>query len=484
MAIKIYNTLTRELSEFTPLTPDTKEVRMYVCGVTVYDECHLGHARSAFVFDFIRRYLRYRGYKVKFVKNITDVDDKIINKAREEIADAKSPLYGLDLNDAVREVAARYTKSFYEDMDSIGIERPDIEPKATEHIKDMIKTISILIEKGHAYVSGGDVYFDVRKFKGYGRLSNQDLNQMLEGARIEVGGKKKDPLDFALWKAAKENEPKWDSPWGPGRPGWHIECSAMSAKYLGDNFDIHGGGRDLIFPHHENEIAQSECATGKPFANYWIHNGLLAINGEKMSKSLGNYVSMKDVLSRYSSDVLKLFFLGAHYSHPIDFSWEKMEATKSAYERFTTLFNKINREAGPVEAITAGAGTSNADIVKLRQQFETAMDDNFNTPSAIGALFEMVSLSNKILEKKPQNYRFMLKYSLNTIKELGAILGLVFTDTSADIADTEIKRLIEKRQELRKEGKFSEADKIREDLKKKGIMIEDGKGATYLKRRD
>ncbi|MDP2942655.1 MAG: cysteine--tRNA ligase [Candidatus Omnitrophota bacterium] len=481
MAIKIYNTLTRELSEFTPLTPDTKEVKMYVCGVTVYDECHLGHARSAFVFDFIRRYLRYRGYKVKFVKNITDVDDKIINKAREEIADAKSPF---DLNDAVREVAARYTKSFYEDMDSIGIERPDIEPKATEHIKDMIKTISVLIEKGHAYVSGGDVYFDVRKFKGYGRLSNQDLDQMLEGARIEVGGKKKDPLDFALWKAAKENEPKWDSPWGPGRPGWHIECSVMSMKYLGDRLDIHGGGRDLIFPHHENEIAQSECATGKPFANYWIHNGLLTINGEKMAKSLGNYVSIKDALSRYSADILKLFFLGAHYSHPIDFSWEKMEATKSAYGRFMTLFNKINREIGPIDTITAGAGTSNADIVKLRQQFETAMDDNFNTPSAIGALFEMVSLSNKILEKKPQNYRFMLKYSLNTIKELGAILGLVFTDTSADITDTEIKRLIEKRQELRKEGKFSEADKIREDLKKKGIMIEDGKGATYLKRRD
>ena len=484
MAIKIYNTLTRELSEFTPLAPDTKEAKMYVCGVTVYDECHLGHARSAFIFDFIRRYLKYRGYKVKFVKNITDVDDKIINKARGETADAKSPLYGLDLNDAVREVAARYTKSFYEDMDAIGIERPDIEPKATEHIKDMIKTIGVLIEKGYAYVSGGDVYFDVRKFKGYGRLSNQDLDQMLEGARIEVGEKKKDALDFALWKAAKENEPKWDSPWGPGRPGWHIECSVMSTKYLGDRFDIHGCGRDLIFPHHENEIAQSECATGKPFANYWIHNGLLTINGEKMAKSLGNYVSIKDVLSRYSADILKLFFLSAHYSHPVDFSWDKMEATKSAYERFTTLFNKINREVGPLEAITAGADTSNADIFKLKQQFEAAMDDNFNTPSAIGALFEMVSFSNKILEKKPQYHQFMLKYSFNTIKELGKVLGLEFKDISADISDSDIKQLIAKREELRKQRKFTEADKIREDLKKKGIMIEDGKGATYLKRRD
>ncbi len=480
MPIKIFNTLTRKLEEFKSITPG--QVNVYVCGVTVYDECHLGHARSAFIFDFIRRYFKYRGYHVKFVKNITDIDDKIINKARGEISDAKSPLYRLGLNDAVREVAARYTKSLYEDMDAIGIERPDIEPKATEHIKDMINTISALIGNGHAYVSGGDVYFDVRKFKGYGCLSNQDLDEMLEGTRIEFGEKKKDPLDFALWKAAKENEPKWESPWGPGRPGWHIECSVMSTKYLGDRFDIHGGGRDLIFPHHENEIAQSECATGGPFSNYWIHNGLLTINGEKMSKSLGNYVSIKDVLNRYSSDVLKLFFLGPHYAHPIDFSWEKMEATKNAYERFTTLFNKINREIGPVDKVTSGADTSSGDIIKLRQQFETAMDDNFNTPSAIGALFEMVSLTNKILEKKPQNYRFMLKYSFDSIKELGAVLGLVFTDAPADIADTEIKRLIEKRQELRKQGKFGEADSIREDLKKMGIKIEDGKGATYLRR--
>jgi len=482
MPLFIYNTLTRKTEEFHPIKAG--EARIYVCGVTVYDECHLGHARSAFIFDFIRRYLKYRGYNVKFVKNITDVDDKIINKAREETADTGSALYGLDLNDAVREVAARYTKSFCEDMDAFGIERPDVEPKATEHIKDMIKTITVLIEKGYAYTSGGDVYFDVRKFGKYGRLSNQDLDQMLEGARAEAGEKKKDPLDFALWKAAKENEPKWDSPWGPGRPGWHIECSVMSAGYLGDNFDIHGGGRDLIFPHHENEIAQSECATGKPFANYWIHNGLLTINGEKMAKSLGNYVSIKDALSRYSPDILKLFFLGVHYSHPVDFSREKMEATKSAYERFTTLFSKINREIGSVDAITGGADTSNVDIFKLKQQFEEAMDDNFNTPSAIGALFEMVSLTNKILEKKPQGYQFMLKYSLDTIKELGGVLGLSFKDDLAAVSDSEIKQLIEKREELRKQRKFKEADKIREELKKKGIIIEDGKGATYLRRGD
>lgn len=482
MSLFIYNTLTRKTEEFHPIKAG--EARIYVCGVTVYDECHLGHARSAFIFDFIRRYLKYRGYKVKFVKNITDVDDKIINKAREEIDDAKSPLYSLDLNNAVREVAARYTKGFCEDMDAIGIERPDVEPKATEHIKDMIKTITVLIEKGYAYTSGGDVYFDVRKFERYGALSNQNLDQMLEGARVEVGEKKKDPLDFALWKAAKENEPKWDSPWGPGRPGWHIECSVMSAKYLGENFDIHGGGRDLIFPHHENEIAQSECATGKRFANYWVHNGLLTINGEKMSKSLGNYVSIKDVLNRYSADILKLFFLSAHYSHPIDFSWEKMEATKNAYERFTALFNKIETETGSGEAEKSGADASNADIARLKQQFEEAMDDDFNTPSAIGALFEMVSLTNKILEKKPQGYRFVLKYSFDIIKELGGVLGLSFKDDLAAVSDSEIKQLIEKREELRKQRKFKEADKIREELKKKGIIIEDGKGATYLRRRD
>ncbi len=482
MPISIYNTLTGKLEEFKPVKPG--EVRMYVCGVTVYDECHLGHARSAFIFDFIRRYFRYRGYNIKFVKNITDVDDKIINKAKEEASDPKSSLHGLDLNEAVRQVADRYTKSTHEDMDALGIERPDVEPKATGHIGDMIETIDVLIGKGYAYVSGGDVYFDVRKFADYGKLSNQDKDQMLEGTRIEAGEKKNDPLDFALWKSAKENEPKWDSPWGPGRPGWHIECSVMSAKYLGENFDIHGGGRDLIFPHHENEMAQSECATGKSFANYWIHNGLLTINGEKMAKSLGNYVSIKDILSKYSPDILKLFFLGAHYSHPMDFSREKMEAAKSAYERFTVLFDKVDREIGPLKATTGGTDTSNADIFKFKERFEEAMDDNFNTPSAVGVLFEMISASNKILEKKPQNNQFMLKYAVDTIKELGGVLGLAFSrEAFGEISDIEVKALIAKREELRKQRKFKEADRIREELRQKGIILEDGKGATFSRRR-
>jgi len=479
MSIKIFNTLTRKLEEFKSITPG--QVNVYVCGVTVYDDCHLGHARSAFIFDLIRRYFRYRGYKVRFVKNITDVDDKIINKARGEMADAKSPLYGLDLNGAVREVAARYTESLYEDMDAIGIERPDIEPKATEHIEDMIKTINTLIEKGHAYVSGGDVYFDVRKFEGYGRLSNQDLDEMLEGARIEAAEKKKDPLDFALWKAAKENEPKWDSPWGPGRPGWHIECSVMSTKYLGDRLDIHGGGCDLIFPHHENEIAQSECATGKPFANYWIHNGLLTINGEKMAKSLGNYVSIKDVLSRYSSDILKLFFLGTHYSHPIDFSWEKMETAKNACERFRILFNKIGREIGGKEGL--GTADMDAGISNFKRQFEEAMDDNFNTPSALGALFETVSLCNIILEKKPQNYQLMLKYGFEMLRQSGGILGLTFDIPSSELSDLNVEMKIAARDAFRKQSKFKEADEIRGSLEKQGIVLEDVKGKTYWRRK-
>ncbi len=480
MAITIYNTLTRKIEEFKPIRPG--EVRMYVCGVTVYDECHIGHARSAFIFDCIRRHFKYRGYVVKFVKNITDVDDKIIDKAREELSASNSPLAGFSLNDAVKQVSERYTKRFYEDMGLLDIEKADMEPKATEHIPDMVKMIEALIEKGYAYQVNGDVYFEVRSYNKYGYLSHQDLDQILEGARVVVGEKKKDPLDFALWKAAKENEPEWRSPWGNGRPGWHIECSAMSTKYLGDNFDIHGGGRDLIFPHHENEIAQSECATGKPFANYWIHNGLLTINGEKMSKSAGNFVTIKDILNRYSSDILKLFFLGTHYSHPIDYSWEKMEATKNAYERFIILFNKIGREIGTREPSTSGADISNMDIFKFKQRFEEAMDDNFNTPLAIGALFDLVSFCNKVLDKKPEMYKFMLKYAKDTILELSGILGLTFQSSSKEVSDSEAQTAIRRREELRKQRKFTEADKIREDLKRKGIILEDEKDGTHWRR--
>ncbi len=476
MPILIHNTLTRKLEEFKPIK--ASEARMYVCGVTVYDECHLGHARSGFIFDFIRNYLGYRGYKVTFVKNITDVDDKIINRARAEVADKNSRLHGIDLNEAVKEIARRYTESFYGDMASLGIAKADKEPKATEHIKEIIKMIAALIDKGYAYAAGGDVYFDVRKFGGYGKLSNQDKDQMLEGTRSETSEKKRDALDFALWKSAKENEPEWDSPWGKGRPGWHIECSAMSTKYLGDNFDIHGGGRDLIFPHHENEIAQSECATGKPFANYWIHNGLLTIIGEKMSKSLGNYVSIKAVLARYPSDVLKIFFLGAHYSHPIDFTWEKMEAAKSGYERFLVLLDKIDRRLEGKGQVKA---KNNAEIGGLKAAFEAGMDDNFNTPAALGALFDLATAGNKILDRNED--ASVIKYLQSTLLELAGVLGLRFKNASNGMSDNEIQKLVDARIDAKKKRDFKESDRIREELGKNGIILEDDKGKTYWRRK-
>src|SRR3989338_2349450 len=324
MAIKIYNTLTRKKEEFKPIKDG--QVGMYVCGPTVYDVPHIGHARSAYVFDVIRRYFAYKGYKVEFVRNVTDVDEKIISKAKEEFK-------AEDLNSAVKKVSDKYLNVYHGCMEKLGIMRPDKEPKATEYIDKMRDFIKILIERGTAYVSGGDVYFDVRKASGYGKLSNQSFDMLESGARVAPGENKKDPLDFALWKSAKEGEPSWQSPWGNGRPGWHIECSVMSSDILGDEFDIHGGGIDLIFPHHENEAAQSQGA-GKKFARYWLHNGLLTINKEKMAKSLGNFITIEDILAKYPADVLKVLFLQTHYSHPVDFSWEKMEEEKKAWERF------------------------------------------------------------------------------------------------------------------------------------------------------
>ncbi|MCM8781953.1 MAG: cysteine--tRNA ligase, partial [Candidatus Omnitrophica bacterium] len=322
--MKIYNSLTRQKEKFVPLKKGC--VGMYVCGPTVYDEPHIGHLRSAYIFDVIRRYLVYKGYKVTFVRNVTDVDDKIIVKAKEEYpAD--------DINESVKKVSCKYLEFYHNAMDLFGIMQPDKEPRATEYIEKMKQFIKELIDRGVAYQTGGDVYFDISKTKDYGKLSNQKLEAMEVGARATCGEGKKDPLDFALWKSAKEGEPCWDSPWGKGRPGWHIECSVMSSDILGDEFDIHGGGIDLIFPHHENEIAQSECA-GKRFARYWIHNGLLTINGQKMAKSLGNFVTVKDFISKYHDvDFLKLFFLSAHYSHPIDFSDERIEEAKKNKER-------------------------------------------------------------------------------------------------------------------------------------------------------
>ena len=440
---------------------------MYTCGVTVYDECHIGHARSLYIFDLIRRYLKYRGFDVKFVRNITDIDDKIINRAKE-------------LKIGWQDLVNRYIERYYEDLAVLGIERADYEPRATENIADMIKYITALIAKGYAYPAGSDVYFDVRKFPKYGQLSRQNIDQMRDCVRIEPAECKRDPLDFALWKGSKEDEPFWDSPWGRGRPGWHIECSVMSQKYLKtDTLDIHAGGRDLVFPHHENEIAQSEALTGKHFAKYWIHHGLLTINGQKMAKSAGNFVTIKYFMERYKKiEFLKLFFLSAHYSHPVDFTEEKIEEAKKAYDRFRILFQKLGKE--PLGIVPESA---KGKIDQLKGQFEMAMDDDFNTPEALSVLFNMVNECNKMLSEERAKHRFALKYASKVIVDLGKILGLSFKDDQESMDDEWVNIAIAKRVRLKKEKKYKEADVIRKTLEQEGIILEDTKDGRTIWRR-
>ena len=460
MPISIYNSLTRKKEPFQPLNPP--QVNMYTCGVTVYDDCHIGHARSLYIFDVIRRYLKYRDYKVNFVRNITDIDDKIIKRANE-------------LEIEWSELVQRYIASYKRDLGLLGIregilDKDKEEPRATGNIPEMVAYIKDLVDKGYAYVTDSGVYFSVRKFKDYGKLSGQGIDQMLSGARIEPNEDKQDPLDFALWKKSKPGEPSWPSMWGDGRPGWHIECSVMSQKFLKtDTLDIHAGGRDLIFPHHENEIAQSEALTGKPFAKYWIHHGLLTINGQKMAKSSGNFITVKDILQKYNPDILKLFFLSAHYASPIDFSWEKIEQFKSAYERFATLFNKLDKQFD--RAMRDGSDIDSLDIHGYRKKFEEAMDDDFNMPRAISTLFELVNYCNLLLEKDKKNHELIFSYTV--ITNLGNILGLSFKYLSEDVPDSQVTILVEKRSELRKEGKFEEADLIRTMLEQKDIILED-----------
>lgn len=458
--MKIYNTLTRTKEELSPLKEGS--IGMYVCGPTVYDVPHIGHARSAYVFDVIRRYFLYKGYKVKFVRNVTDVDDKIINKAKEEFKDE-------DINVAVKKVSEKYLSIYHKCTDDLGIMQPDAEPKATEYIDKMKNFIGLLIKNGAAYESGGDVYFNIRKADNYGKLSNQSFEALESGARISPGESKKDPLDFALWKSAKEGEIFWDSPWGPGRPGWHIECSVMSSDILGDEFDMHGGGIDLIFPHHENEVAQSEAA-GNKFARFWIHNGLLTINKEKMAKSLGNFVTIEDVLKRYPADVLKILFLQTHYSHPVDFSWEKMEEAKKAYDRIDILREKLKKIILPKQ----GTGA----MRQFKQQFEEAMDDDFNTPKGLAVLFDMVNRCNILLESKDELKGFILCYAVDIMEEISSVLGLTFKEKEARISRKEIEGLILLRKKAREKKDFKEADRIRKELSKSGIMLEDQKDDT------
>jgi len=481
MPIFINNSLSRKKEEFIPLNPP--KVNIYTCGVTVYDECHIGHARSLYIFDVIRRYLKYRGFDVKFVRNITDIDDKIINRANELKTDWK-------------ELVKKYIGSYYGDLAVLRIDKADDEPSATENIEVMKKHIQGLIEKGYAYQTETGVYFSVRKFKDYGKLSGQSIDQMLSGVRKEADETKEDPLDFALWKKSKPGEPSWGSPWGEGRPGWHIECSVMSAKYLKTNtLDIHAGGRDLIFPHHENEIAQSEALTGKPFAKYWIHHGLLTINGQKMAKSLGNFITIKEVLSKYPADVLKIFYLQAHYSSPIDFSWEKMEEAKQALERITILLGKIEASASSSKPQETGGMAQ--ELENIQNKFIAAMDDDFNTPQALASIFELVTLANKNIDNSDFIYT-----TKDILKELLNVLGVslrvsksvtITPDALAIsvelkepvvITDEEISSAILKRVKARKDKNFTLSDKIRKELEEKGIILEDTKdGKTTWRRK-
>lgn len=481
--ITLYNTLSRKKEEFKPMNDG--QINMYVCGPTVYDVPHIGHARSALVFDVIRRYMEYAEYEVLMVRNVTDVDDKIINKAILELKEAGEDLSGGKLKDKTKDVAERYLRIYHEQLESLGIRPPVKEPKATETIDLMIKFIETLIEKGHAYTSGSNVYFSVESFPEYGKLSHQDKDQMLHGTRKDIDANKKSPLDFALWKEAKPDEPSWPSPWGEGRPGWHIECSVMSTDLLGASFDIHGGGLDLIFPHHENEIAQAEAATGRPFANYWIHNGLLSVNGEKMSKSLGNYITITDFLEKYKDpDLLKISFLWSHYHSPMDYSDEKIEEARRSKERILIFFDKVDRLC----AASSGEELEDGEvrIDELDNKFKEVMNDDFNTPQALSVIFEAVKTGNDILADEAKSDEEKAK-TLSLIKDkilkFGDVLSLSLRPVEvADEIKEDIDELVQKRQDARKNKDFAEADRIRDELASKGIVVEDTpKGPVWRK---
>jgi len=480
--MKVLNTLTNRLEEFEPL--NDKKVGIYACGVTVYDLCHIGHARSAVVFDVIVRYLRYRGFDVKFVRNFTDIDDKIINRANKE---------GLTWKD----IAERYTEEYYKDMDRLGIARADVEPRATEHIADMIEIVKALIEKGYAYtVDEGEaqsVYFSVEKFPQYGKLSKKKIDELMSGARVDPDERKRSPLDFALWKASKPNEPWWESPWGKGRPGWHIECSAMSLRHIGETLDIHGGGADLIFPHHENEIAQSEAYTGKPFAKYWIHNGFVTIDKEKMSKSLGNVLNIRDLLDIYDAEALRLFLLSSHYRSPIEFSHEYIKEAEATLDRVYSTIWRIE-DFENVEPKDKSKSKIELNIRNLKSEFEKAMDDDFNTAKALGVIFEFIKELNRFMDKKPSNKEdlTLLSYAKKIIKELGGVLNLfqrqptqwyrdLLKIKKLEISEDEINRLIEERVKARKNKDWQKADTIRQQLLSKGIILEDKPYKTVWK---
>jgi cysteinyl-tRNA synthetase len=483
--LSIYNTLTGKKEPFHSLQPKT--VRMYVCGVTVYDYCHIGHARSALVFDVIRRYLEFSDYKVEFVKNFTDVDDKIIKRANEQGVSCDT-------------ITSKYIQAYYEDMGRLGIRQASVEPKATEHMTDIIHLTETLVKKGLAYQVDGDVYFEVAKYSAYGRLSKRRLDDMQAGARVDVDERKRHPMDFALWKSSKPGEPSWESPWGAGRPGWHIECSAMSMKHLGETFDIHGGGMDLIFPHHENEIAQSCGATGKEFARYWIHNGFVQINQEKMSKSLGNFFTIREIFekSKWSQDitaeVLRYFLLSTHYRAPLDFSDQGLQEAREALEGFYGLFNRLRNS----KSKTVSGKDLPSSVDKARESFRKAMDNDLNTPAAISELQNLRSEVNTVLDSGLSTRG--MDQALQAFISLGGVMGL-FQLTRWDyrikpdsghlrilggevkaittgMSEEDIEAKIADRAEAKKRKDFTRADTIRAELALHGIIIEDASDGT------
>ena len=455
--MKIYNTLTRKKEELR--TIEDGVVKIYVCGPTVYNFFHIGNARPFVVFDTLRKYLEYRGYKVKFVQNFTDVDDKIINKAREEGVTAQ-------------EISEKYIDEYFKDAAALNIKKADVYPRVSQHIPEIIEFVKTLVDKGYAYEVNGDVYFSTRKFDGYGKLSKQNIEDLESGARIAVDEIKNDPLDFALWKAQKEpDEIAWDSPWGKGRPGWHIECSAMAKKHLGYTIDIHAGGQDLQFPHHENEIAQSECCNGVPFANYWMHNGYITIDNEKMSKSKGNFFTVRDILKEYDGEVIRFFLLSGHYRNPINFSDKLMEQAKAGLTRMENAKENLKH------LIATGSGKMTEEEKKelagydrYRQEFISAMDDDLNTADAISVIFELITAINTAVRDGAS--REFAQKSLDTLMELSSVVGLLQNDDEDQI-DDDIKALVEERQEARKAKNFARADEIRDLLKEKGIILKD-----------
>jgi cysteinyl-tRNA synthetase len=491
MPLQIYNTLSRRKEPFEPLQEG--RVSMYVCGVTVYDECHIGHARSAIVFDVIYRYLTYLGYDVEYVRNFTDIDDKILERAKAE---------GIPWD----QIASTYIEAFNRDMDALGVLTPTYEPLATEHIPLMIEVIEKLIEKGHAYAADGNVYFSVSSFPEYGKLSRIQRDQMLAGARVEPDEHKRDPLDFALWKRSQPGEPWWESPWGPGRPGWHIECTCMSQKYLGETLDIHGGGLDLVFPHHENEIAQAEALTGKPFVRYWIHNGPLNIEGVKMSKSLGNVLSIKDAVRMYHPEELRLCMLMTHYRSPLDFSSRGMSEVRAALERLYMTVGRIQEilsdppsEGAEAEVISRGheevPGELSERIKGFPRQFRRAMDDDFNTPAALGHLFSLNRGLNRWMDESSfqatPKAKAVLREALNCYRIYEKVMGILNEDPQAfmrqkedrflreaGLTREEIEELIQRRAKARAERNWPEADRIRDMLQEKGIQLLDSREGT------